>query len=289
MLLVEPLGGGERAPGGEAEARVRLALQRGEVVEERRALLLRRLLELRDRARLAADGGDDRLGLGGGLQARLRAGVEAALVARGRARRPWARSVASTSQYGLGLEGADLLLAAGDDRQRRRLHAARARPRRRTTSAGGSSPRASRSCRRSSRPRSATAPPPRAARSPSRGRRSPSAARIAAVVIEDSHSRSTGLLRAGLLERPGEDQLALAAGVAGVDDPVDVVALEQLGDDAHLLLRALVAHDELEARPGTIGRSAMRHFLYLASYSSGSASWTRWPTAHVMTWSSDSR
>ena len=37
-----------------------------------------------------------------------------------------------------------------------------------------------------------------------------------------------GLLRAGLLERPGEDQLALAAGVAGVDDVVDVVALEQL-------------------------------------------------------------
>ena len=27
----------------------------------------------------------------------------------------------------------------------------------------------------------------------------------------------------------------------------------------------------------------MRHFLYLASYSSGSASWTRWPTAHVTT------
>ena len=36
-------------------------------------------------------------------------------------------------------------------------------------------------------------------------------------------------------------------------------------------------------RSGTIGRSAMRHFLYLASYSSGSASCTRCPTAHVTT------
>ena len=38
VLLVEPLGGGERAAGGEAEARVGVALQRGQVVEERRAL-----------------------------------------------------------------------------------------------------------------------------------------------------------------------------------------------------------------------------------------------------------
>ena len=34
---------------------------------------------------------------------------------------------------------------------------------------------------------------------------------------------------------------------------------------------------------GTIGRSANRHFLSLSSYWSGSASPTRWPTAHVMT------
>src|SRR6266511_1020431 len=40
---------------------------------------------------------------------------------------------------------------------------------------------------------------------------------------------------------------------------------------------------------GTIGRSAMRHFFHFSSYSSGSASWTRWPTAHVITYSSDSR
>ena len=55
-----------------------------------------------------------------------------------------------------------------------------------------------------------------------------------------------GLLRARLLVRPGEDQLALAAGVAGVDDDVDVGALEQLGDHRELLAGALVAHHEPE-------------------------------------------
>src|SRR5215210_7395643 len=40
---------------------------------------------------------------------------------------------------------------------------------------------------------------------------------------------------------------------------------------------------------GTIGRSDIRHFLYFASYSSGSASCTRWPTAQVTMCSSDSR
>ena len=55
------------------------------------------------------------------------------------------------------------------------------------------------------------------------------------------------LLRAGLLERPGEDQLALAPGITRVDDVGDVVALEHPRDDGHLLARALVAHHELEA------------------------------------------
>src|SRR5690242_20745536 len=40
---------------------------------------------------------------------------------------------------------------------------------------------------------------------------------------------------------------------------------------------------------GRIGRSAKRHFLSLGSYSSGGASPTRWPTAHVITYSSPSR
>ena len=40
--------------------------------------------------------------------------------------------------------------------------------------------------------------------------------------------------------------IARAAGVAGVDDLLDVVAPQQLRDDAHLLARPLVAHDEPE-------------------------------------------
>src|SRR4051812_41489343 len=41
-------------------------------------------------------------------------------------------------------------------------------------------------------------------------------------------------------------------------------------------------------RSGMIGRSAIRHFLNLGSYSSGSASCTRCPTAHVITCSGPS-
>ena len=40
---------------------------------------------------------------------------------------------------------------------------------------------------------------------------------------------------------------------------------------------------------GTIGRSGIRQVLNFGSYSSGSASCTRWPTAHVTTWSGPSR
>src|SRR4029453_17484308 len=79
VLLVAALGGGEGAPCAEAEAGVGVALQRREVVEERRALLALGLLELGDLAAGAADGLDDRPGLLGALQPRLGAGVEAAL------------------------------------------------------------------------------------------------------------------------------------------------------------------------------------------------------------------
>ena len=69
MLLVEPLGGGECAPGREPEPAVGIALQRGEVVEQRRALLALGLLELGDLAGLALAGLDD---LCGRLGARTR-------------------------------------------------------------------------------------------------------------------------------------------------------------------------------------------------------------------------
>src|SRR6185295_17346333 len=111
---VAALCGRERAAGGEAVARVRLALQRGQVEEERRALLALGLVELRDLAALAADGGDDRVGLRSALQPRLRAGVEAARVAAVVV----GRELRVDEPVLLGLEGADLLLAPGDDRER---------------------------------------------------------------------------------------------------------------------------------------------------------------------------
>ncbi len=58
--------------------------------------------------------------------------------------------------------------------------------------------------------------------SSSRGRSELNALLIACAVIEDSQRRLTGFFAFGLLVGPGEDQLALAAGVAGVDDLVDV-------------------------------------------------------------------
>src|SRR5207248_7429293 len=107
----------ERAPGREPEERVGMALQRGEVVQELRALALLLLFELRDLAAAAADLPDDLLGeiLGDPLPAEIAAAVGAALVG---------LESGFHEPVRLGLEGADLLLAARDEGQRRRLHAA---------------------------------------------------------------------------------------------------------------------------------------------------------------------
>jgi hypothetical protein len=244
VLLVEPLGGPERAAGGEAEARVGLALQRREVVEERRALLLRRLLELGDLARLAADRLDDRLGLRGRLQPRLRAGVEAAGVApaglaAGRLERRVDQPVL------LRLERPDLLLAPGEQGERRRLHAAE---RDRAVERGPQPDRGGARRVHADDPVGLRARPgrllqPREVRTRTQvAERVPDRRRGHRGEPEALH----GLVRVRLLEGPGEDQLALAPGVARVHDALDVVALEQVGDDAHLLLGALVAHDEPE-------------------------------------------
>ena len=98
VLLVAALGGGQRAPGGEPEAGVRLALQRGQVVQQRRALLARRLLELGDLARCAADRPDDRRRPP--RRSSAAAGRRRGIGPRSPARR--AANVASTSQYGSG-------------------------------------------------------------------------------------------------------------------------------------------------------------------------------------------
>ena len=79
------------------------------------------------------------------------------------------------------------------------------------------------------------------------GRSAPNACLIALCGHRRQPQPLHGLLRVRLLVQPGEDQLALAPGVARVDDRADVVAPEVARDHRHLLARALVAHDELEA------------------------------------------
>ena len=119
VLLVQPLRRGERPPRGEAEAGVGVALQRGEVVEQLRALLALGLLELGDFAGLPVAVTDDGLRLGGGLDPWVGPRVIPALVA--------ARVLGGVEErvddpVRLRLEVPDLLLPAGEDGQRRRLH-----------------------------------------------------------------------------------------------------------------------------------------------------------------------
>ena len=280
MLLVEALGGGQRAAGGEAEARVGLALERREVVEERRALLLGRLLELGDLAGLVAHGGDDRVGLLGGLQPRLGAGVEAALVAAAGLPSDGSK-VASTSQYGSGLKArisssrrariASVGVCtrpsetAPSNEERRRIVAARVAFMPTIQSASERERAAS-----SSRPNSDA------------GRSALNASWIAAVVIDDSHSRWTGFFAPAFSyvqakisspSRPASQALTTSSTSS---------RLSSLRDDVICFFERSSRTTSLNSS-GTIGRSAIRHFLYLASYSSGSASCTRCPTAHVTT------
>ena len=86
VLLVELLGGGQRAAGGEAVQRVGVALERGEVVEQLRALGLLLGLELGDRAGLALGLLDDLRGLVLGDP------LAAHVAARSRCARRWRRT-----------------------------------------------------------------------------------------------------------------------------------------------------------------------------------------------------
>src|SRR5204863_10050929 len=78
--LVERLRGLERAAGGEPEAPVRVALQRGQVVEKRRTLGLLLPLDRLDRPVLAGDLLDDLVGARAFLEPRLVALEPEALV-----------------------------------------------------------------------------------------------------------------------------------------------------------------------------------------------------------------
>ena len=124
--------------------------------------------------------------------------------------------------------------------------------------------------------------------SSSAGRSVPNASLIAADVIDDSHSRWTGL-RAFAFSK-------VQAKISSPSRPASHALMTTSTSSRRSCLEiTLNCFFDRSSRTtslnssGTIGRSAMRHFLNLGSYSSGSASWTRCPTAHVTTCDSDSR
>ena len=108
------------------------------------------------------------------------------------------------------------------------------------------------------------------------------------MVIEESHSRSTGFFAPAFSN--------VQAKISSPSRPASQ-ALTTRSTSSRLssLVMTLICFLERSSRTtslnssGTIGRSAMRHFLYFGSYSSGSASCTRCPTAHVITCVSVSR
>ena len=116
VLLVELLGRAEGSAGGEAEENVRVALQRGEVVQELGSLPLLLLLELRDQAGAPAALLDDlrRLLFRNALAPEVAAAVDA-LAGRFEAR--------LDEPVRLGRESSDLQFPSDDERERRRLHA----------------------------------------------------------------------------------------------------------------------------------------------------------------------
>ena len=227
VLVVAALRRAERAARGEAEAVVRLALQRGQVVEQRRLLLLRGLVELRDLAPPARDRGDDRRR----APRRSRCGPRARGTTRPSARsrgprrraRRSASKRASTSQYFCGTK-------ARISSSRRVMIASVGVCTRPSETAPSNEER-----RRIVAARVAFIPTIQSASE--RERAACSSERMLVAVAQALEALADrrlghrvqpqpldGQLRAGLLVEVGEDQLALAAGVAGVDDEVVVVA-----------------------------------------------------------------
>ena len=215
-----------------------MALQRGEVVQELRALALLLLFELRDLAAAAADLPDDLLGeiLGDPLPAEIAAAVGAALVGLERGFHEPVR---------LGLEGADLLLAPRDEGQRRRLHAAE---RHRAVEGGAEPDGGGTGGVHAHHPVGLGA---RAGRGLELGHLGPGPQMLERPL--DGLARHRGepqpldrLVDAGRLVKVGEDELTLAARVAGVHDQLDVVVAHEPVDRLELLLGPLVDRDQLE-------------------------------------------
>ena len=120
------------------------------------------------------------------------------------------------------------------------------------------------------------------------GRKDENADLIAAEVIDDSHSRCTGFLAPAFsyVQAKISSPSRPASHALMTSETSSRLSIRVITD---ICLRERSSRTTSLKRSGTIGRSAIRHFLYLASYSSGSASCTRCPTAQVTTCESDSR
>ena len=259
MLLVQRLGQAQRAARRVAEAAVRVALQRRQVVEQVRTDGTLADVGRRDLAACTTDLGDARLGffLGTGpcrAVVALRLGVVEPGAGVGAARGIHRRELALDEEIRLGNEVGDQLLARCQDAERRRLHA---------TDRDDATERGATTDRRGARGVHADEPVRLAARACGhlevlhlvarlelleafldrllRHRRDPETAR--------------GLLHAGHRHGVRIDQFALAPRIACVDDFDDVVAARQAMDDLELLLGITRTRAELEGLDAVLARN----------------------------------
>ncbi len=230
--LVQPLCGLQGARRRDAVAAVGVALQRGQVVQQRGTGLALGALDRLDGGGLARSGRGDRVGpfaLGGAVGLALEPASAIAAVA-------GERKLGVDLEVGLGLEGVDLEIALDDQRQRGRLH-----PAQRHDAAQRPAPDGGRAG-------GIHADQPVGLRAGAGGGLEVCHLLARPQVLEGVADRRLGhrvdpqplyrLLRFGLVVDVGEDQLALAPGVAAVDHLVHVVALEQPLDHVKLLAAA---------------------------------------------------
>ncbi len=255
VFFVQRLGDGQRGLGTEAEARVGLALQRGQVVEQRAGLVAGFGL-LGDRAGLAphrvGDGvrlslGPEAVGPAFSVVVLLERRVEPLALVQACCR----AEVGADFPVGPRDVLADLLLTLDHDGQRRRLHPAH----------GGEEEATVARVERGHRPRAVDAHQPVGFRPAARGLRQAHHLGVAAQLVE---AVADGLRRHALQPQPpdrlaaalgaqrvlldqAKDQLALAPRVAGVDDGGDVLALDLLDHRTQAGL-ALVDRLQLEVR-----------------------------------------
>ena len=234
VLFVKRLRDLERHLRGKAVPPVRLSLERGEVVEQRRRLA-RRLLFLLDRAGLAVALGLDRvrfLPLPDALGAVLFGGLFKGLIEPAPAVAPGGDAkIAEDLEVSPRLECADFFLPVHEDGQRGRLHAAR----------GGLVKAAALRVEGGEGARGIDPHEPVGLGARKRGVRERLHVAVGAEIVEGSANRlgrhglepeaAERLLHAGGPDDVPKDQLALAPGVAGIDDGIDFLPLEQALED----------------------------------------------------------